>query len=274
MKRSVLEYLVYTDLFISFAAMSMAWESGFMIGIAIHSSLLRLIFFATLTSYTFHSLINLVYTANSDRQIWNNSNKSLLTVIFVLALLLLLYHAFPFLKNPLPLMMGGLLTFLYSAPNLPGKISHWLKKIAFGKTVYLALIWSYATTLLPILLTDNLINLQTYFFFAYRFFLIYAICILFDNRDVKEDKLKGIKALPTLLNEANVKLLYFLSLLASFTFSLLLKKFHPLLLIPILILIPIYVPAQKKRSDWFYYVQIDGLMAITAILHAIIWLTS
>lgn len=268
MKRFILSTFIYSDLFISFCALAMAWETGYVLQYSIDRPILLLIFFATLASYIFHSLVNLVYPANSERRTWNARHKYLLGSIFILASISLFYFIIPFWKNPFPLIVGGFFTFLYSAPNLPGKFPEGLKKIAYGKTAYLALMWTYATTFLPLLLLNISLEKQTWLFFGYRFFLIYAICILFDRRDIEEDKIKGIRALPTVLQEKPVQWLYFSSLLMSMFFWILMRNTLWALIIPILILIPLLKYSKHNRSDWLYYVCLDGLMALSAFLHA------
>lgn len=268
MKRWILHSLVYTDLFISLCAAAMAWEAGFIVGKPLDPRILGLIFMATLCSYTFHSLVNLVYPAESERRHWNVRHRYLLVGLFTLALILLIAQVTPFLHHLLPLSLAAFFTFLYSAPNLPGKIPYWLRKLAFGKTAYLALMWAYSTTLLPLWLNGNHTTPTVWLFFAYRFFLIYAICILFDRRDIEEDKRKGIKALPTVLSENKVKALYFTSLMLSSIFCLWNDVFLLILLLPIFILIPFFRITKGKNSDWIFYVLLDGLMALTAFLHA------
>ena len=268
MKRSILKNLVYTDIFISFCAMAMAWEIGFLVKSPIPARILGLIFFATWSSYIFHSLVNLVYPPNSERRLWNANHKYLLRSLFVVSFSILIYLAFPFLKHPLPLLTGGILTFLYSAPNLPGTFALWLRKLAYGKTAYLAMMWAYATTLLPLLLANKGIGQSELLFFGYRFFLIYAICILFDRRDVEEDKRKGIRALPTVLSAKQVQILYYTSLFFSLIFCLLNQAYLLTLLLPIFILIPMYGVAIRSRSEFLYYIIFDGLMALTAVIHA------
>lgn len=271
MKRLILQIFVYTDLFISICALAMAWEAGFISKHTIPPAVLALVFFATLSSYTFHSLVNLVYPPASERRLWNARHKRLLIVLFLLSSIALLITALPFRQHSFPLILAGFLTFLYSAPNLPGRFALWLRKLAFGKTAYLALMWTYATTYLPMWLSDTALGRMDHLFFGYRFFLIYAICILFDRRDLEEDKIKGIKALPTVLAEPKVRILFYTSIAISALFALLINVDLYLFLLPLGILLPMYVIAQHKKSDWLYYVWLDGLMALTAFLHAILF---
>ena len=55
------------------------------------------------------------------------------------------------LKHWLWLGLTALFTFLYSAPMINHPYTKWLRKIAVGKTVYLALAWTHVTALLKLL---------------------------------------------------------------------------------------------------------------------------
>ncbi len=105
------------------------------------------------------------------------------------------------------------LTFLYSAPKVPHATFRWLKKIAIGKTIFLAFVWMYVTTLLPFLIADASKQgwMEAVLLSIYRFFLVYAICILFDHRDREEDRAEGIRSLITSLEEPHLDKLYYAS---------------------------------------------------------------
>ena len=90
------------------------------------------------------------------------------------------------------LLPGILLTFLYSAPKLPQKIFRGLRRIAIGKTLYLAFVWVYVTTVLPIIVAGARWHPSFIFFTASRFFFVYACCLIFDYRDREDDRTAGI----------------------------------------------------------------------------------
>ena len=89
---------------------------------------------------------------------------------------------------------------------------HLLRKVAIGKTIYLSFVWMYVTSLLPILL-DGRITVAGILFCCSRFFLIYAICILFDYRDRENDKREGIRSMITYFGEQGVDRLFHGSLI-------------------------------------------------------------
>lgn len=162
-------------------------------------------------------------------------------------------------------------TFLYSAPNIPLKPFASLRKIAFGKTVYLALVWTYVTTFLPLLVSQGEMDEKFWLFALHRFLLIYPICILFDRRDLHDDKEKGVRTLATMNNEQTLKVAYYGSLTLSATCAAAYASSPVnILLIPVLILFFIYPRRGRERSDVFYFLILDGLMMLSACIHALI----
>jgi 4-hydroxybenzoate polyprenyltransferase len=130
----------------------------------------------------------------------------------------------------------------------------------------------YVTAVLPILIAGAQWNGGTYLFAASRFFLIYAICVLFDYRDREDDKTEGIRSLITLLNEKGIDRLFIISLVlfAASTISLYGCRFPAfyilLLLIPGIIVAVLYRRAKRDFSDYLYYFVLDGLMMFSALL--------
>ena len=146
-----------------------------------------------------------------------------------------------------------------------------MKKIAIAKTIYLASAWTHVTALLPLLMNVEYFQASHLLYVIHRFFFIYAICILFDYRDVEYDRKAGIRSLITWLNTEQIHLLFWLSVLVAGATGLALLNQLMLpaivaLLIPLCILGLLYRTAQKNFSDYFYYFVLDGLMMLSAPL--------
>jgi 4-hydroxybenzoate polyprenyltransferase len=176
------------------------------------------------------------------------------------------------LEHWLWLIITAFITFLYSAPKIPYPPFNHLKKIAVGKTIFLALVWAHSTSLLPLLLASIPLKPEHIIYFTNRFFFIYAICILFDYRDREYDKRQGIKSMITHFDEKGINRLFYLSVLIFLfsTLSLYITGLSLLnsicLLIPGTILILLYTFSKKTSSDYYYYFFLDGLMALSALL--------
>jgi 1,4-dihydroxy-2-naphthoate octaprenyltransferase len=102
-----------------------------------------------------------------------------------------------------------------------------------------------------------------------RFFFIYAICIVFDRRDVESDRKAGIKSLITYLSASGVDRLFWFSIIAVLVTCFLLLQWLPavdcmILFIPALITALLYDASKRSTSDYLYYFLLDGLMALSA----------
>jgi 4-hydroxybenzoate polyprenyltransferase len=136
------------------------------------------------------------------------------------------------------LAFGAFVTFLYSAPKLSLPFFKNLKKIAIGKTIFLAFVWMYVTTMLPIFLSGKDWQTEFSLFAVSRFFLIYAICILFDYRDREDDKHDGIRSMITYFNEKGINILFFLSMLLFATATIALSMYNYPVYTILILLIP------------------------------------
>jgi len=140
------------------------------------------------------------------------------------------------------------------------------------------MVWTYVTTILPVMVHQTAWRGDISLFVISRFFLIYAICILFDRRDRQEDKAKGIRSLITYLNERGIKSLFIFSL-AVFAVSTIGLSFYQysvfiiiLLLVPGIITAFLYNYSAKRVSDILYYFSLDGLMALSSALTLLMWI--
>jgi 4-hydroxybenzoate polyprenyltransferase len=263
--------LVYGDLFIAFCAVMMAWETVRVFGQP-DGPILLFIFFSTLCSYSFHSLVNTIYPAATYRHEWNIKNKPVLITTFILSSLLVFVYTWKLRNGILFIAIGGVATFLYSAPNIPFKPFIFLRRIAIGKTIFLAGVWTYVTGMMPMLMSSKGMTARHYFFLGSRLFLVYAICILFDLKDRTEDRKKGIRALPTVLSGKSIRFIYYLSLVFSLASSIMMYRsgidlsVFIFMLVPVLFCIFIYNGAIKRKDDLFYYVILDGMMMMSALL--------
>jgi 4-hydroxybenzoate polyprenyltransferase len=191
--------------------------------------------------------------------------------MFILGLFGSAWFFFYFIDSWFWMGVPVILTFLYSAPKIPYTPFHLLQKVAIGKTIFLAFVWMYVTTLLPVQLHRGPITTPSILFCSSRFFLIYAICILFDYRDRENDRRQGIKSMITFFDEAGINRLFYGSLVLFLlsTMAMLYWNFPMVvllcLLIPGLIVLFLYKQAKRNFSDYLYYFVLDGLMMFSAI---------
>lgn len=234
--------------------------------------LLFFIFSSTICSYSFHWYLTARSVIPSPRIDWLQQNRKIHLLFFFIGLIgsgILFFY----LQNYWYwLLLAAVITFLYSAPKIPHPYFRALRKIALGKTIFLALVWMFVTTILPIAVSQQPWRNDFLLFILSRFFLIYAICILFDFRDREDDKAAGIRSLITFLSNRNISVLFVFTLIifAVVTIWMLQYGYSPLqivlLLLPGIITACLYNYARRNFSDMLYYFVLDGLMALSAIL--------
>jgi 4-hydroxybenzoate polyprenyltransferase len=234
------------------------------------------VFFSTICSYNFHWYLSKGSVKPSRRIEWTGHHKIMHFILYLVGAVGAIIYFFSLWQHWLALCGGAFVTFLYSAPKLPQPIFKDLKRIAVGKTLFLAFVWMYVTTMLPVLIAGAPWTGPVVLLVLSRFFLIYAICILFDYRDREDDKADGIRSLVTLLNEKGIDLLFVAALVifAGASIGLLAYGYSPLiiflLLAPGIILAALYSRAKKSFSDYLYYFVLDGLMMFSGLLMLIL----
>lgn len=244
----------------------------FVIRQAPDNNLLYFVFFATITSYSFHWYLTSHSEIPSERIGWTNTHRYIHIILFIIGVAGSVFFFIALYTHWFWLCLSAIITFLYSAPKIPNKHFRALRKIAIGKTIFLAFVWMYATTILPIIIAGINWTADIILFIIGRFFLVYAICILFDYRDRKDDKAAGIRSMITYFSEKGVNALFATSLLIYMAASLLLFNYNYsiksifFLLIPGAITAFLYNYAKRNLNDFFFYFILDGLMMFSALL--------
>jgi 4-hydroxybenzoate polyprenyltransferase len=271
--RKIFDLFIFSSLYIAFCAVLMVWQtSHLLLGAPASGRLVGFVFFSTVCSYNFHWYLTSRSAHSSRRSGWTQRHKILHFILYLAGGVGAAIYFFSLLPHLLALCFGAFVTFLYSAPKVPLPIFRRLKDIAVGKTLFLALVWTYVTAVLPVLVANAAFNGGFVLFALGRFFLIYAICILFDYRDREDDKADGIRSLITLLNEQGIDRLFTLSLVlfAGSTIGLYFWHYPAfyilLLLIPGIILALLHQRAKRDFSDYLYYFVLDGLMMFSGLL--------
>lgn len=263
--------VIFSSLFLAVCAAGMVYQTMLLFRLPVSVSLLLFTFCGTLCSYNFHWYFTPHSFGGSHKTVWSIRHKKVHALLAFVALLGALLSAWQLRAHWEWLLCTAFLTFLYSAPKIPHPVAGYLQRIAVGKTIFLSFAWAHVTALLPLLLKSTLLPDIAITFVLNRFFLIYAICILFDFRDREADREQGIRSLLTLLHPGGVAILFW-CIMAAFavsSFMLLLK--WPLLLVsalalPGVILAFLYRYSLRHKSDYLFYFVLDGLMAVSVPL--------
>jgi len=270
---ALLRFFVYSNLFIAVCAVLMVNQTYQLL---IHTMpdpyFMGFVFFSTICSYSFHWYLSTPSVLSSPRIEWQHRYHSLHLILLIGGIAGSAIFFLYLTKHLFWLLLTAIITFLYSAPKIPNNYFRTLRKIALGKTIFLAGVWMYVTTILPVIVSDKPWQPDFYLFITGRFFLIYAICILFDYRDREDDKLNRIRSLITWMTEKGIRNLFIFSLCIFTTSTVCLLFYHYALLSVFLLLVPgiavaaLYNYAVKNFADMLYYLVLDGLMALSALL--------
>ena len=267
-------FFVYSNLFIACCTVVMVYQTY---DLLLHSipplEFVFFTFFATICSYSFHWYLtptnNVLITG---REKWLSHYKKVHLSLFFVGLAGVAVSVFFLLEHWPWLLLSAAITFFYSAPKIPHPWFRSLRKVALAKTVFLAFVWMYVTTLLPLEISGQSWQTDFTLFAASRFFLIYAICILFDYRDRDHDRQVGIRSLITWLSFKNITRLYITALLLFFVFTVLLLNYGYPLIVVLTLLVPgvlsalLYRYASRNFPDMLYYFVLDGLMALSSVI--------
>lgn len=270
--KKIFDFFVFSSLFIAICAVLMTYQTCFLFDLPFSFALAGFVFSGSVCSYNFHWYLTPPTIEQSSKKLtWSLSNKTIHLALFIAGIIGSAIFSLFLIEFWFWLGITAFITFLYSAPKIPHNGFSHLKKVAIGKTIFLAFAWMHVTTLLPLVFHSSTLTEPHIWFLANRFFFIYAICILFDYRDVEADKQDGIKSLITFLNERGIDLLFWASMgVVLITSFFLAKTFSTetviALTVPAFILSLLYYPAKRNFSDYLYYFILDGLMMLSAPL--------
>ncbi|MFT3902218.1 MAG: hypothetical protein QM727_03555 [Niabella sp.] len=274
--KAIFDFFVFSNLLLASYAAWMSWYS--IKSLDIHANqwfFPAFLFFAVLSVYNlyWHSA-STAGAGNGKRINWLRRYHAVHFPLFIVAglgtLVFLIYEP-DLLVWVLP---AAIITLIYASPKIPIKRLWFLRRLLWGKTVFLAAAWFYLTTVLPLMLYEKQWGMDDFVFCLNRLLLIFSICVLFDMRDTEYDAARGIKSIPIKLRPQKVKMLFglcvFICIITALYF--LNKSFRQSisLFVPAII-VGLIVPKDiKQKSDYFFYFILDGLMALSPILYLLL----
>ena len=120
----------------------------------------------------------------------------------------------------------AVLPFSYSLPVLPFKNRKRLREYGWLKTLVLAGVWTVVTALLPIIFWNKVITAYPLELLN-RFVFIFALCVVFDIRDIRTDMRNNIDTLPLRLGLRNSYITISIALLFFAVLNVLQYIRHP-----------------------------------------------
>ena len=207
----MVEYLVYSSVYLSFAAGAMVFISSIL-----HQVPFSLIVSALGMLITY-SIYNLNRKTDESEDAINHAHRYAFTKkynkilylsgigAYLFALVLSGFYGISvILVSSIPLFTG----LIYSMPLLPKRFGYRrLKEIPVLKSLLVAFAWALPPALLPVYIsgaTPSLVTLAVILFF---FSLVFINTVLFDIRDLEGDRAAGVRTIPVLLGITRTKTL-------------------------------------------------------------------
>lgn len=268
----VFQFAIFSNGFIALCAVMMCHTSAQLFSLQLPCLFLPFIFVSTLASYSFHWYLTDTSDSVGERGQWNHQHRGVLLGISLISGLLalgLLSQLNLYVAYLLPIVV---MTFLYTAPKINTYPFRHLRQVAILKTTYLAIVWVYTTTILPLILDRSAWCPAMTGWVANRFLLIFSICLWFDYRDREQDRRSNWLTVVSRLNQKQVvHLTYFIGASFALTLLFLYRQGFPGLAIasisaPMLLIIATSRYSSRWISDYWFYVYLDGMLILTGTL--------
>lgn len=268
--QTVIDLLLYTNVYIALAAAALTHASFFLVrSQQVSWPITGLVFFSTWFIYLLHRLISILqvdpflHTIRIDKLSKLNTLNISLTIVAAVGILIhlpaLTHHHFILLSA------CGLLSVFYAVP-IPF-LKKRLRDINFIKIVLISVTWAIVTIILPWIEAGQAHWTNVFLLSLERALFIFAITLPFDIRDRKIDTQYSLKTLSNTIGTKNTIYLSCSSLILATLISLFsMPLYSSGILICIYFLIAAYITrTSDKRSDYFYTAGLDGSIFLVAL---------
>lgn len=267
---------MYSSIYVSICGVVLCIQTNLLLHVPLnHYSFYLFVFGATLAHYNLHYLVKKTGESKSERFDWSQKNKQLHKGFICVGLMVCIYCLFFFrLHNFIFLGLLGIVAFFYSYPALPFKRKKRLKEFGLLKICTLSLLWTMVTVWFP-MLENDIAETPFQLVFVRRFIFMFTLCLLFDIRDIINDRSFNIRTIPVRIG---IEKSYLLAYGLVITF-LLISVYELTLTSDIVIFNALFLSAisslflirfsRKYPSDYIYLAGVDGLMILQGLLVAI-----
>ena len=266
-----LHFILSHSIFVAFCAVALAFQTVLLLALTVDVYLYGFIFFATLCSYNFYWLLS-KYSFRPEIPIAVFLRKeSTEFLVFGLAAVGLIFCYFQLHLPIYVIITAILLTGLYAIPLLPFGVLKFTRKAGVLKTSLLAFTWSYVTVIIPLQREELVLSGLELFILTRRFLFMLMLCIIFDNRDIAVDKIRGLRSLATDLGAKAMRLLIYSIFIILFVSNFLFRYYGVsipqtiALQVSTIALLVTYYYSTRKQDYLFYYFFVDGMMLFSAL---------
>ncbi len=263
---SLFSFYIKSSIHVALGVTGLVFVTSIEFNISLPSALYWVTFLGTITGYNF---IKYAEIAGLQHKSLIGSLQNL--QVFSLMVFCLLVYFLSQLDLVVITYLGmlGFLTLLYVIPIINHKN---FRSMVGVKVFIVALVWSSLTVLVPVYYTTCAI-LDLFLCFAQRFFIVLALIIPFEIRDLPQDK-RILVTFPQLLGVQKTKLiggllLFFTLLLEGLKQPFVLSITVPLFIVCGLIAFCLYLSG-VEQSKYFASFWVEGIASFWAIM---LWVT-
>jgi hypothetical protein len=265
-----LQFILSHSIFIAICAVALCFQTALLLHIDLTRYLYAFIFFSTICSYNFYWLLSAYFFSVKPIPVFLKQYHTNV-IVFAVGSIGMIW-SIQYIANLLAVIsLGMLLTLMYAIPLFPFKVFRIARKAGLLKTFLLAFTWSFVTVYIPYKQTPagNFITLVM--LFNNRFLFMLMLCIIFDARDTKVDKIRGLQSLTTMIKPATVQYIMIAIFAAYIINGIILRAYYddPVQIIALLvtgvITAVVYFFSLQKQGYFFYYFLVDGLMLFSAL---------
>ena len=263
-------FILSHSIFVAFCAVGLSYQTVLLLHLSASVYLYGFIFFATLCSYNFYWLLS-KYSFRHDIPLTGFFKKErdeiVLLSLSVVGLAICFVHVH---LSYYVIIAAASLTGLYAMPLLPFNFLKFTRKAGVMKTTLLAFTWSFVTVFIPLQKASFLLTDLEFFILTRRFLFMLMLCIIFDNRDIAVDKIRGLRSLATDLSVKTMRYLIYSIFIILFATNFLFRYYgisiaqSIALQISTIALLITYYYSTKKQGYLFYYFFVDGMMLFSA----------
>jgi len=279
--KSILDFLLFSNIFMSLCAVAQALVTFKLIGSKPVYSVLTLLFTSTLGIYNFCILVTKPEHPEKSQYLrvrWFFGHYRLMVTVTIVSILSLVPLFFLIsTESRLLLMFLALISFGYGLPIFSfGDQKFGLRNIPGLKPFLITLVWTLSTVLLPVLESQDLhlanISMHdTTILIAKRFLFVGALTIPFDIRDLFEDRSFNLKTIPVMLGEkgaylfCQMMLVGYIILLFLFRNNGFNRDFFALSLTTILTGWLIF-KSKWEKNEYYYFFYMDGVLILQYVV--------
>lgn len=191
MLKQLFDFYINASIHVASSVLALTWVSFIRLEIPCDFSVLLFNFFATITGYNFVKYFGLAKFHHRSLTNWLKAVQLFSFICFFA----LVYFAFKLeAVTWCYILVLATITFLYAIPFLPRNIfvdsKQNLREIGGLKIYIIALVWSVATVLLPVVENGVLFSADVFIMMLQRFVFVLVLMLPFEIRDLSYDSLK------------------------------------------------------------------------------------